>query len=72
MILDNPRNGIILTPSFKQSSFYVAWTVGIEIKAFVTCRHEVCVMVNASANTPNELVEHVWENVVLPIITERV
>jgi len=51
---------------------YVAWTVGIEIKAFVTCRHEVCVMVNASANTPNELVEHVWENVVLPIITERV
>lgn len=35
------------------------------------CRHEVCVIVNASANTPNGLVEHVWESVVLPIITER-
>jgi len=44
---------LILTLSFKRDQIYAARTVEIEIKAFVTCQHEVFVIVNASANTPN-------------------
>jgi len=42
---------LILTLSFKRDRIYAARTVGIEIKAFVTCQHEVFVIVNAFANT---------------------